>query len=168
MIGPRSRLSQTLVNDDSPDSLTFVHESESLIDLIERERVSDHGIDLDLPRHIPVDDFGHVRPPTGGRSGNCRPFQSRPVTTWKGLSRNLLSRARNADDNRLNPSSVGRLKRLPHDGDISCAIECVVGAADLIRSTNRCVALLPCLFSEVAPGSTMRVRLSAFPRPARR
>src|SRR6202011_5364699 len=46
--------------DDRTNRFAFVHQIESLVDLLELENMGDHRVDLDLSVHVPVDDFGNV------------------------------------------------------------------------------------------------------------
>ena len=46
--------------DDRTDRLALVHQVEALVDLLQRQDVGDHRVDLDLAVHVPVDDLGHV------------------------------------------------------------------------------------------------------------
>src|SRR5580704_2343442 len=59
-----------------------MHEIERAVDVGERHRVRDHGIDLDLLLHVPVDDLRHVVRPRA--PPNAVPFHTRPVTSWNG------------------------------------------------------------------------------------
>jgi hypothetical protein len=45
----------------------------------------------------------------------AEPFQTRPVTSWNGRVRNLLSRAGHADDDAGAPALVAALQRLAHE-----------------------------------------------------
>src|ERR1700736_5692360 len=49
-----------LEHDDRTDRLAFVHQVESLVDLLQLEDVGYHRINLDLSVHVPVDDLRHV------------------------------------------------------------------------------------------------------------
>src|SRR3982074_106346 len=49
-----------LEHDDRTDRLAFVHQVESLVDLLPLENGGDHRIYLDLAVHVPVDDLRHV------------------------------------------------------------------------------------------------------------
>ena len=48
--------------DYRPDRFTGVHEIEPFVDLIQRQFVGDHWVDLDLAVHVPIHDFRHIRP----------------------------------------------------------------------------------------------------------
>jgi hypothetical protein len=47
-------------HDDRTNRFAFMHQIESLVDLLELEDMGDHRIDLDLSVHVPVDDFGNI------------------------------------------------------------------------------------------------------------
>src|SRR5438093_13370908 len=49
--------------DDRPDAFSFVHQIERFIDSLQRERVGDHGIDLDFAGQISFDVTGKLRTP---------------------------------------------------------------------------------------------------------
>ena len=59
-----------------------MHEIEGVVDLLERQGVGDHRIDLDLAVHVPVDDLRHIGAAAGAAEGGAAP--DRPVTSWKG------------------------------------------------------------------------------------
>ena len=61
------------------------------------------------------------------------PFQTRPVTSWKGRVRDLLAGTGHADDDRLAPAAVGAFQRVAHHLDVAGAVEGVVRAADLVE-----------------------------------
>jgi hypothetical protein len=51
----------TSENDHTPYRLAPAHQLKRLVDPLERHRVRDHRVDLDLPIHVPVHDFRDVR-----------------------------------------------------------------------------------------------------------
>ena len=60
------------------------------------------------------------------------PFQTRPVTSWKGRVAISCAGAGDADDDAHAPAAVAAFQRLAHDRDVAGAVEGVVGAADLV------------------------------------
>jgi hypothetical protein len=65
---------QTLINYDTADRFSLMHQIESLVDVGERHHVGDHRVDLDLAVHVPVDDFGHIG--AAARATECGPGNS--------------------------------------------------------------------------------------------
>src|SRR2546429_3423478 len=113
-----------LEHNDGTDRFAFVHQIESLVDLLQLEDVSDHRIDLDLAVHVPVDDFRHV-----GTAARAAERCALPDPAGNELERpggNLLSGFRHSDDHRHAPAAVARLQRLAHHGGITGAVEGVV------------------------------------------
>src|ERR1044072_525470 len=49
-----------LIDHHAPDRLARVHQVERLVDVVERHRVGDQVVDVDLALHVPVDDLRHV------------------------------------------------------------------------------------------------------------
>src|SRR5678815_4259426 len=49
-----------LIDHHAPDRLARVHQVERLVDVVERHRVRDQVIDVDLALHVPVDDLRYV------------------------------------------------------------------------------------------------------------
>src|SRR5215208_7916506 len=89
-----------------------------------------HGIDLDLALHVPVDDFWHVGAPSSAAKRGALPDPA--GDELKGPGRDLRASRRDADDDRLTPAAMAGLQRLTHDGDVAGAVEGVIGAANLI------------------------------------
>jgi hypothetical protein len=50
-----------------------VHQVEGLVDLLERHRVGDQRVDLDLAVHVPVDDLRHVGAAARAAEGRALP-----------------------------------------------------------------------------------------------
>src|SRR5690606_13512379 len=97
---------------------------ESAIDVFQRKLVGDHGIDLDLSLHVPVDDFWHIR------STSCSPKRrSAPNASGhqlEGARADFLPGAGHADDDAFAPSLVAALEGLTHDLDTADAFKGVV------------------------------------------
>src|SRR5213078_3883806 len=89
--------------------------------------VGDQLVDLDLLVHVPVDELGHV-------GAAARPAERGALPDPAGDElerprRDLLARARDADDHADAPAAVAALERLAHQGDVADALEAVIGAA---------------------------------------
>src|SRR5262249_2310720 len=120
------------VYNDAPDTFAFVHQVESFVDVQERHGVRDHRVDLDLAFHVPVDNFRYVGAPA--RAAECRAFPDAASDQLEWAGCDLRAGWRNADDDGLAPTAVGRFQRLAHHGDVAGTVERVIGAADLIRA----------------------------------
>ena len=107
-----------------------MHEVESLVDVGERHGVGDHGVDLDLLLHVPVDDLGHVGAAPGAAEGRALPDAPRDQLERPGGD--LCAGRGHADDDAHTPAAVAGFQRLAHHGDVAGAVEGVVGAADLV------------------------------------
>src|SRR5579883_1460765 len=121
---------RTSEHDHAADALAGAHQVECPVDLIKRHRVRDHRIDLDLAFHVPVHDLGHVRASSRTPEGGAAPDP--PGNELERPGGNLLSGARNPDDDALAPAAVAGFQRLAHHRHVAGAIECIVGAADLV------------------------------------
>jgi hypothetical protein len=51
-----------------------MHEIKALVDLRQCHRVRDHWVDLDLARHVPVNDFRNVCATAGAAEGRALPY----------------------------------------------------------------------------------------------
>src|SRR5262249_52227681 len=115
------------IDDDAADRFTRSHQIKTLVDVLQRERMGDQIVDVDLPLHVPVDDFWYVGASLGAAKGG-----SLPHTTGhqlEGASGNFLTRSGDADDHTDAPPPVAAFKRLSHGPDIADALEAAVGAA---------------------------------------
>src|SRR5690606_28000799 len=61
------------VHDDRADGFALVHQVEGPVDVLERHRVGDERVDVDLPLHVPVHDLRHVRAPARAAEGAPAP-----------------------------------------------------------------------------------------------
>ena len=104
-----------------------MHQVEALVDLLERQRVGDHRVDLDLAVHVPVDDLRHVGAAARAAEGGALP--DRPVTSWNG--RVAISLPASATPMMIAdaPAAVAAFQRLAHHVGVAGAVEGVVGAA---------------------------------------
>src|SRR5262249_54945156 len=116
-----------LVDDDRADRFTLVHQIKALVDVLELEDVGDHGIDLNLLVHVPVDDLRHVGAPA--RAAERRALPDPPGDELERSRGNLLAGLGNADDDRDAPAAVAAFQRLAHHGGVAGAVEGVVGPA---------------------------------------
>lgn len=63
---------------------TFVHQIESLVDVVEDQVVGYVLIDLDLLLHVLLHEPGHLRSARLLKPPKAVPFHTQPVTSWKG------------------------------------------------------------------------------------
>src|ERR1700678_4282522 len=89
--------------------------------------MGDHGIDLDLAIHVPVDDFRHVG--TAARTAERRALPDPPGHELERPGGDFLSGFRPPDDHRYAPAAMTGFQRLSHHGGIAGAVEGEVGAA---------------------------------------
>src|SRR5215831_17048559 len=132
---PSGRDPRRLKQHHAADACAGMHQIEALVDVGERQGVRDHGIDLDLLLHVPVDNFRHVG--AAPRTAKGCPL---PHTAGDELERaggDFLAGTGNADDHAHTPAPVARLQRLTHDRDIAGAVEGVVGTANLVGTLFR-------------------------------
>src|SRR5579871_921237 len=116
-----------LVDDDRTDRLAFMHQVESLVDVLELEDVGDHRVDLNLLVHVPVDDLRDVG--ATACATECGPFPDTAGDELEGPRRDLLAGFGNADHDRDAPAAMAGFERLPHHGGVAGTVECVVGPA---------------------------------------
>src|SRR5947209_7650717 len=114
------------VDDDRADRFALMHQVKSLVDLLQFQNVGDHWVDLDLPVHVPVDDFRHVGAAAGAAERGALPDP--PGHQLERPGRDFLARFRDTDDNRDTPATMTRLERLPHHGGVAGAVEGEIGA----------------------------------------
>src|SRR5579883_1176404 len=123
------------VDDDAADGFAFMHKVESVVYVFEPQRMGDQRIDLDFPLHVPVDDLRHIGAAARTAKGGTLP--DAPGDELEGARPDLLSRARNADDDAHAPALVTAFERLAHDIDIADTFEAVIrtalGEVDEIR-----------------------------------
>src|SRR3569833_2398059 len=112
------------------DRFAALHQLESFIDAVERQRMRDQIVDVELAFHIPVDDFRHVG--AAARAAEGRSFPDAPGDELERPGADFLAGSGHADDDRLPPALVAALQRLPHDGRVADAFEAVVGADKII------------------------------------
>ena len=104
-----------------------MHQVEALVDLLQREGVGDHRVDLDLAVHVPVDDFRNIGPAPGAAKGGAAPAASGNKLERAG--RDFLSGAGDADDDGLPPSLVRAFQRLAHHIRVADAFKGIIRAA---------------------------------------
>src|SRR6516162_2160924 len=112
------------------DALALVHQVEPLIDVRKPHGVRDHGVDLDLALHVPVDNFRHIGATAGAAEGGALPDPAGDELERTGCY--FRTRRRHADNDGLAPAAMAGLERLAHHRDVAGAVEAVVGAPDLV------------------------------------
>src|SRR5258708_16804694 len=105
--------------DDRSDRFAFVHQIESLVDLLELEDMRDHRIDLDFSVHVPVDDLWHIG--AAARAAECGALPYAAGDQLERPCRNFLAGFGNADHYRDTPSAMTGFERLAHHGGIAGA-----------------------------------------------
>src|SRR5438094_1416336 len=120
-------ISRPSVHNDRAYGFALVHQVEALVDVGELELVRDQVVDVDLPLHVPVDDFRHVAPALGAAERGALPYAAGDQLERARLD--LLARARYADDHRHAPALVAAFERLAHHVDVADAFEAVIGTA---------------------------------------
>src|SRR5207245_3993923 len=113
--------------DDRPDAFSFVHQIERFIDSLQRQRVGDHGIDLDFAGQISFDVTGKLRTPFDTAKRGAAPNSS--GDKLKRPRADLFSGCGAADDDRLSPPLVATLARRPHRFDVADTCERVIHSA---------------------------------------
>ncbi len=93
-------------HDDRSDALAGVHEVEALVYLVEGQDMGDHGIDLNLAVHVPVDDLWYVGTALGATKGGAAPVAAGNELEWPRAD--FLARLRHADGRCSCPSRDGR------------------------------------------------------------
>src|SRR3546814_12383856 len=93
-------------------ALARVHQVEALVDLVQRQDVGDHRVDLDLAIHVPVDDLGHVCAAPGAAEGGALPHATGDELERAGGD--FLARFGDADDDAFTPAAVAAFERGAH------------------------------------------------------
>src|SRR5215472_8941571 len=84
------------IDDDAADRFTRAHQIETLVDVLQRKRMGDQVVDVDLFLHVPVDDLWDVGASLGAAKGGTLPHTARHQL--EGASGNFLTRSGDADD----------------------------------------------------------------------
>src|SRR6266404_978282 len=100
----RTLIMLSLEGDDAADRFAFVHQIEGVVDLLDRHRVGDQAVDVDLAVHVPVDDRGNISP--AARAAERRAHPGAAGDELERPRRDLLARAGDADDHRLAPAAM--------------------------------------------------------------
>src|SRR5438067_7539845 len=116
-----------LVDHDAADRLAGMHQLEALVDVVERQRVRDQVVDVDLLLHVPIDDLRHIGAAPGAAEGGALPHA--PGYELKRSRADLLPRRGDADDDADAPAAMAAFQGLAHRLHIADAFEAVVGAA---------------------------------------
>src|SRR5258706_6806860 len=85
-------------HDDAANGFTGVHQIETVVDVGKLQLVRDQVVDVDLPVHVPVDDFRHVAPPLGAAERGALPHAAGDELERPRLD--FLAGAGNTDDHR--------------------------------------------------------------------
>ena len=72
-LGERAAPPVDLVDHDRADALAGMHQLKTPVDVVERQDVGDHRIDVDLAVHVPIDDFRHVGAAARAAEGRALP-----------------------------------------------------------------------------------------------
>src|SRR5690606_13301982 len=113
--------------DDGADALAFVHQIERAVDVLERHRVRDELVDLDLAVEILIDHARQLAAPL-----HAAERAAPPDAAGDELERpraDLLPGGRDADDRRLAPALVAALERGAHQLHVADRLEGIVDAA---------------------------------------
>src|SRR5262245_28337344 len=104
-----------------------MHQIERTIDVLERHRVRDEIVDVDFAVHVPVDDLRHVGPAASATKGGA--FPDAPCDQLKRSGFDLLTRARDTDDDGHTPAAMAALERLTHQIHVAHTLETVIRSA---------------------------------------
>src|ERR1700730_13478741 len=110
--------------DDGADDLALVQQVERPVDLLERQHLADHLVDLDLPAQVALHEARQLRAALDAAERRAAPDAAGDQLERAGMD--LLARARDADDRRLAPALVAALEGGAHDVDVAYAFEGVV------------------------------------------
>src|SRR5438034_3199205 len=113
--------------DDGADDLALVQQVERPIDLLERQHLADHLVDLDLPAKVALDEPGQLRAALYAAERRAAPDAARDQLERARMY--LFARAGDTDDRRLAPALVAALERGAHDVHVADAFEGVVDPA---------------------------------------
>src|SRR3981081_2159678 len=112
---------------DRADDLTLVQQVERPVDLLERQHLADHLVDLDLPAQVAVHEARQLRAALDAAERRAAPDAAGDQLERARMD--LLARARDADDRRLAPALVAALEGRAHDVDVAYAFQGVVAPA---------------------------------------
>ena len=84
-----------------------MHQSESIINIIQGHSMCYERVDLNLPIHIPIYYFWHIRAASRAAERGTFPRSARDQLKW--TSCNFLTRPRDADDIGFSPTFVTTL-----------------------------------------------------------
>src|SRR5437763_570538 len=113
--------------DDGANDLALVQQIERAVDLLERQHLADHLVDLDLPAEVALYEPGQLRAALYAAERRAAPHAAGDQLKRAGMD--LLPGARDADDDRLPPALVAALERGAHDAHVADAFEGVVDPA---------------------------------------
>src|ERR1700730_3465101 len=110
--------------DDGADDLALVQQVERPVDLLERQHLADHLVDLDLPAEVAVYEPRQLRAALYVAERRAAPDAAGDQLERAGMY--LFARARDADDGGLPPALVAALERGAHDVDVAAQFEGLV------------------------------------------
>src|SRR3546814_4605181 len=116
---PRSTRTDTLPYTTLFRSLAGVHQVEAFVDLLKREDVRDHRVNLNPAVHVPIDDLGDV-----GATLRAAKCGAPPIAAGDELERargDFLARFGNSDDDARTPAAMAGFERLAHYGRVAGA-----------------------------------------------
>src|SRR6202163_1476907 len=120
------QLKLRLEPDDRADDLALVQQVERPVDLLERQHLADHLVDLDLPAQVALHEARQLRAALDAAERRAAPDAAGDQLERAGMY--LFAGARDADDRRLAPALVAALEGGAHDVDVTDALEGVVEA----------------------------------------
>src|SRR3546814_8891737 len=106
-------------NHDGTSTLAGVHQVEAFVDLLKREDVRDHRVNLNPAVHVPIDDLGDV-----GATLRAAKCGAPPIAAGDDLERargDFLARFGNSDDDARTPAAMAGFERLAHYGRVAGA-----------------------------------------------
>ena len=104
-----------------------MHEIERGVDLLERHRVGDQVVDVDLAFHVPVDDLRHVR--ASPRPSESGAFPDPSGDELERAGGDFLAGFGDADHDALAPTAMAAFKGLAHHIGVAGGVEREIRAA---------------------------------------
>src|SRR5580700_10247867 len=95
--------------DHRTDHLALVHQVEGLVDLIQRQYLADHLVDLDVAGEIAIDVARQLRAPLD--AAECRAAPHSSGDQHERTRRDFLAGTCDADDGRFTPAFVAAFER---------------------------------------------------------
>src|SRR3546814_3422354 len=101
-------------NHDGTNTLAGVHQVEAFVDLLKREDVRDHRVNLNSAVHVPIYDLGDFGSTLRAAKCGSPPIAAGFELAWS--RGDFLARFVNSDDDALTPASISVFVRLAHYG----------------------------------------------------